>query len=829
LKVFPLPTVFTGRTPRNLLTETILPKTDRLREIAEAPALSACSAFTDVIVAVHGIGEQARFATVRSVATRLASSEAFRLNGKADPLTVQPLGYFHGDAKNLASLLQLDDADNLKDTDLAKIGFAEVYWADIPDDVLQEGRTLEETKAWARTVVARANALCRKSRQDDPQASLVTPDFDHAGDVLDEIIDTVHVLENLVFIAKKAGILKFDLQRILMEYLGDVQLVTEFAYHRKNILGRFHQAMQQIHEKSPNARIHIVAHSEGTVVSFLGLLWAMSKKTFIPEQPPNQLEAKDGEDGFPAWLLQIHGFMTIGSPIDKHLLLWRRLWTSQPFKPHLVSDLEKFKDGQIRWRNYYDYGDPVGFKLDSARLWLKQIGCKAFEFCGCKECHHDIGFARYLLPGEAHNEYWNDPAVFKHFILDVVKRDGKVGESRPNVPVPKDKWYVAIFSPVLPYILSLVVIGAGVFILFKAVYAYTHPNLEPLQKFVRFFQLGAQVSGELTGITIFRAVLGITALLAGTVFLARVPHLAMTWPWTRTRRLIRRGLTKPRMQPLARRLVPKLELARKFVHKIPIRMWTVVGAIGFLIGCALYVRLVPTDVRNDIGSAFTFIGPLCPKGWGPTIGVLIVTVLLAAISEILVAKGTSSALQKPSEASETPKKDITAAPKKTNWHRRWLFQGLRPFILLAAVAASITVIIEVQPPKVESLGFTAQELASLTLADIKTIRDARFSSNELAEIKVARGTNWLATVKKVEPVLAVDPPIWPLVLAGAAFLYLLWLGALVFDLAFVWHRYIRNSITNDRLREWNPYGFSRRWETGEEECCNVLKHPVASQ
>jgi hypothetical protein len=35
--------------------------------------------------------------------------------------------------------------------------------------------------------------------------------------------------------------------------------------------------------------------------------------------------------------------------------------------------------------------------------------------------------------------------------------------------------------------------------------------------------------------------------------------------------------------------------------------------------------------------------------------------------------------------------------------------------------------------------------------------------------------------------------LWPLFLAGAAFLYLWWLVALVFDLTFVWHRYIRQS------------------------------------
>jgi hypothetical protein len=50
--------------------------------------------------------------------------------------------------------------------------------------------------------------------------------------------------------------------------------------------------------------------------------------------------------------------------------------------------------------------------------------------------------------------------------------------------------------------------------------------------------------------------------------------------------------------------------------------------------------------------------------------------------------------------------------------------------------------------------------------------------------------------------LAHHPAVWPVVLAGAAFLYLWWLGILVFDLAFVWHRYIRNSVAVETLGHW---------------------------
>ena len=45
-------------------------------------------------------------------------------------------------------------------------------------------------------------------------------------------------------------------------------------------------------------------------------------------------------------------------------------------------------------------------------------------------------------------------------------------------------------------------------------------------------------------------------------------------------------------------------------------------------------------------------------------------------------------------------------------------------------------------------------------------------------------------------------PAWPVVLAGLAFLYLWWLGILLFDLTFVWHRYIRCSVAIDTLRQW---------------------------
>ena len=102
--------------------------------------------FKDVIVAVHGIGQQSRYSTVRSVATRLAASKTLLAGkpGQVRPVAPQPLGYFHSEVRGITSVTLLDDAAFLGDTPLASTGFAEVFWADIPEQAVAEGSTLEE-------------------------------------------------------------------------------------------------------------------------------------------------------------------------------------------------------------------------------------------------------------------------------------------------------------------------------------------------------------------------------------------------------------------------------------------------------------------------------------------------------------------------------------------------------------------------------------------------------------------------------------------------------------------------------------------------------------
>jgi hypothetical protein len=460
----------------------------------------------------------------------------------------------------------------------------------------------------------------------------------------------------------------------------------------------------------------------------------------------------DGE--IPPWLSRIKGFMTIGSPIDKHLLLWPRLW--KDLVPEKANHL--FQSEKIRWRNYYDYGDPVGFKLDTARLWLRDKHCTAFEFCGCSICHHDIGFARYLVPGEAHNEYWNDPDVFEHFINAVVRQGAE--------PVlPKSRPVVGWLSPLLPYLLSFLLLVCGVFIAYRSVHAFTHPSLDPLQKFVRFTQLGIRPMPDPSLWETLCTAVGGALLIAGGTLLARLPRLAVGPCWR---------------SPQEHNIVRHLARYPKLISKLD---WKIAGLGAFALGSFLYWLLVPDLIRAEIGHFFGH----------PTLGILLIT----AIASVCGYLATS------------------------NWHAnpdrklRWFRKGMRPLILCGAVAIAGVIVLEIIPRRVEARTLSAAEGDSLRPDQLKIIRESGLSADELNQVASVRGTNWITTLKKVAPVLAAHPPTWPVLLSGIGFLYLWWLSALVFDLAFIWQRYVRNSVSNDRLLEWNPYRFNLRTETGE--------------
>lgn len=493
-------------------TATELKQDTRGSEAPHARAASAAAAappgppMDKIIIAIHGIGSQRRSDTIRSVARRFGDRSC-------PPLPVMPLGFFNIGKAGEVQVSRLDARDG---DPLQRIGFAEVFWADIPRQVVKQDDTLEETKAWGASLVSRAHAAYNTNVGKDGE--LDAGDFKLAAGVIDEIVETVAVMENLLAVTEKMGVFKFDLGPLLRDYIGDVQIVTEFRYYRQKIVARFHSAMAQIVERFVASypgrapEIYLVAHSEGTVVSFLGLLEALSGRQI------NDLET--GVAIPTDWIRFVRGFMTIGSPIDKHLVLWPKLWQDLQLQSRRKADGSVVFSGgsgrerlrlerPIEWRNYYDYGDPIGFRLETAVRFLAKNECAAFAFETDK---HDIGFSRYWLPGKAHNDYWGDASVFGHFIEDVVMRPAVPADVPASEPArPVSNRLVGVVSTAIPYLVAAVLHFAAVFVLFKAVTAF----IDPTAHSVSLDQTSLQV-----------ALLAL--LLLGVTITARLPRLVKT-------------------------------------------------------------------------------------------------------------------------------------------------------------------------------------------------------------------------------------------------------------------------------------------------------------
>ena len=650
------------------------------------------------VIAVHGIGDQLRNATAQSVVSAFGGFFNY-------PLGV-PLGAFRKPPPQLSAYKP--ETPNTRGArqvppELAATSFVEIYWADIPRGIQQEGFTIEETKAWARTVVARLRAryegfttpgdpLHKQADQNAAAASnaarpagsaalsTVPPEPPHleseeyraVADALEEMIETFEVLGNLLWIAEKAGWLEFDLDTLLTSYIGDVQIVADFEEFRRGILQRFTNVLDAIQAMTrehgiEDPEIYIVAHSEGTVVAFMGLLLGMTDR-MIPADPgappgaPNQRE----------WYKWVRGFMTLGSPIDKHLVLWPDIWqpVNQPprdivddFTPKLEGGSTS-PDRRIWWKNYYDKGDPVGFTLDTARDWMAQHEWSTvFRFDGEKDDH---GFSRYALPGKAHNDYWKDAAVFGHFIENVanLQLDGRRRYPEP----PRSRPGAVFLAYTVPYLLVYLLCCIASFLVFKTTESFIHAPIPLMEGII--------------------SIVGVGSLLLGVVGFARILKLTRSWRW------ILVGIGWFGLFSLPFNFTPQ-----HFQAKI---------AVWF--SAHLHWRLAPSAIV--IAAAF-------------------VTALLAG----LVGRSDP----------RTWKQGLLAS-------FRWLTTGARPLVILVGFQVAVMVI-----------------------------------------ERIAR--NW------PHGTVADKPSLWPVVLAFGGFIYLWWLAVLIFDLVFVWHRYIRFQGALTALRD----------------------------
>jgi hypothetical protein len=706
-----------------------------------------------IFVAVHGIGDQFQNETVQNV--------AFQVCEYVGEPAALPLGRFHGPGATVTGTF-LPDPDRDPPMDC---GFAEIYWANVPRVPAADQHILEEPKKWARTLVARLRlrdphkpAPARRLGHDplttpDPAAAKkqaawwkkARDDDERIEQLLEEMIQGVIVADRLVFLADKAGLFKFNLKKLLNDYLNDVQVVTEFEDYREQLLAIFDEVLEKIHRYFYKSEIYIVAHSEGTVVSFMGLLKGLSERA--------------------KWATMVHGLMTIGSPLNKHVRFWPELFDqfeARQADPRLAP---------IPWKNYFDYGDPIGFNLQPTRHWMAESGWARFFVFREEKNLDDIGFTRYYFPGAAHNDYWRDPAVFGHFIQTVVDppREGKAPPVLPPARqepygVPGTNGIAWVTSYLLPYVLASGLLFLACYILYKAARACIDP-------------VGARV--ETPGQILFN-VLGLCGVIAATSFLARIPILTKRPDW-RVGALVLAALASLDY------LYAMSRANQGSIERFLIESW----------------GPHPLLDRYNQGLLVALVGGLLlqwlARGLRPVLRTLL-PVLLCVLVLRVAGPSLSGALPRLPEPFLWRSLGVIFVAWSIGlmaWYVCWRYPsvGTKPLVhtggLLILLVIASQVADHPKPPSAEAAGRgerVAGEIPRVPSEPGKTWREPKEAPHDVPR----------TAAEAVNRTVPADPtrvqgPIWPLFLAGAAFLYIWWLAIVLFDLTFVWHLYIRHS------------------------------------
>jgi hypothetical protein len=410
------------------------------------------------VVVVHGIGEQRKNETVLAVVNRFAEARR-AAPGAAGGLTLGLATGQTGKENVEAGCRFPPPADDFRpwlefagipaapgpaqgrflgepDTSGENLRFVDLWWADVlRKDFADVGQSPAE---WTRGLLAR---LSQKADEPPPTWAVVT---------VREIRELALRID--LVLRTKAQALR---RRIFNDFLGDVQIYGEYVHTRGLAVRRFHRLMARIEAahagefeqrngrgvgEGEKPRYTVIAHSLGSVMALDALLYAHAREDLrLAPSPgghdlpfPEYVSAGDAaakpDPKVPvrdtSWIRRVDSFVTLGSPIDKFLVLW---WQNYRYLnvPHLWMDpelREARKLARIRHFNYADEQDPVGHNLD--------VAATAPAVMEVFDRAEDVVFNRYKVPGAAHTAYWGDRELFSWILAKAV--DGGPGGARPR-------------------------------------------------------------------------------------------------------------------------------------------------------------------------------------------------------------------------------------------------------------------------------------------------------------------------------------------------------------------------------------------------------------
>jgi hypothetical protein len=376
------------------------------------------------VVVVHGIGEQRPNETTLPVIQQFAAvrhgnrvqGNTLTLGRLASQTTSQGWIEFDGIPSTGAAVPGAAWSAQAT-TSGQNVRFVDFTWADITGAHHRD--VGETTKVWTEALIKRTELRQRTGWIRDVLKTL------QRGALLIQAVLSLR-LSNLS-------------DQVFNQFLGDVEVYGNYPVSRGQAVRRFHDTMDRIHAQHtrefPDRGVAytIVAHSLGTVLSLDAILYAhanaASRTSLTTSTSPGivHLPGYGDASALPdtEWVDHLESFVTLGSPIDKYLVLWpenyRHLRTTAWIDPSRSSR-------HIRHLNYADEQDPVGHNLDilqSTLPWQKIF-----------ENGEDILFVRYAIPGVAHVQYWNDYDLWQRIIDLTVDRK----------PIAKGR-YVEWFKP----------------------------------------------------------------------------------------------------------------------------------------------------------------------------------------------------------------------------------------------------------------------------------------------------------------------------------------------------------------------------------------------
>ncbi|HET7105903.1 MAG TPA: hypothetical protein VFI38_03770 [Candidatus Acidoferrum sp.] len=461
------------------------------------------------IVVVHGIGDQAPNETALGFMNEFIRSLP---QGKQWELTVDNLiesvdslmtpavpGDPHVRSFQPANIVFSDTTDER--TIVHVIGFSEVYWQPIARAQLQQNGGLLPVPipTWARSISTR----------------LLDPGYkmEQWRAAIENVETMLGLLRQLAFISKKTGVFV----KVTTDFLGDVEMYAESDEIRQNINLKFFEVMARVGEfaastreniiarrelKDPLAKgfetfhdfedleIYVVAHSEGTVVAYNSLVQAEMVREGAGVHAGDQEFERASQaysDAYAIaaarsgvkrqkfdWLPRVAGLVTLGSPLDKHYLIWRSRFRKNRLKNN--------PSRKIRWFNFYDFNDPVAYAIEELQKQeVPGVETDSQRMFDIRD--GDLGFQRYPIPGKAHIEYWTDRAIHQRIIDSLMKLTNRV-------PEPLDTKWWAPFLPLfswLAYVLGrTATIAAGLFFSNRLLRELPLDSLRSLPVFDRF-------------------------------------------------------------------------------------------------------------------------------------------------------------------------------------------------------------------------------------------------------------------------------------------------------------------------------------------------------